>query len=192
MSEFSRKFATQFFGTPLADSAEAFELLANCQGDTVAWTRRARMMFHASPEKALPEMAKASESDLAFWRGLKKNAARADALLTKVKPARNSDYYHSCDLAARQLEFAADMALQLRETADALAGKNFSGEEQAHKYEALSTRQQKMWEEYREIYAATNRPMNLKHLRLAWENSEKELANFAAALRGGEVGPASK
>ena len=37
------------------------------------------------------------------------------------------------------------------------------------------------------MYAATNRPINLKYLCLAWEKSKKDLADFAADLRSGKA-----
>ncbi len=187
MCAFSKAFAIQFFGMPLQDSAEALLLLAKCQGDSPAWIRRARMMFHAAPNEQLPAMAKASKEELDFWKQLKADAGKAHELILKNKPQRNADYVPSFDLAARMLEFAADTALELRATAEAMQKKGFVGEQYARKFEALSERQQKMWPEYRDIYAATNRPINLKYLCTAWQNSKKYLADFAADLRSGEA-----
>ncbi len=184
---YSRSFATEFFGLPLDASAEAFTLLAKCQGDTTAWVRRARMMFHGVPREQIPAMTKASEDELAFWRQLKESAGKAHELLSKGKAQRNADYIRSYDLAARMLEFASDLALQFRATAEAMRGPGFVGEDHARKYEALSERQQRMWTEYREVYAATNRPINLKYLCIAWDKSKKDLEDFAADLRSGEA-----
>ena len=184
---FSKGFAVQFFGLQLADSAEAFTLLAKCQGDTATWVRRARMMFHGAPHEQIPVMAKASEDELAFWRQLKASAAKAHYLLLKGKAQRNADYVRSYDLAARMLEFAADMALECRAAAEAMRAPRFVAEDYARAFEKLSERQQEMWKEYREVYAATNRPMNLKYLAIAWEKSRKDLADFAADLRNGKA-----
>ena len=184
---FSKPFALQFFGLPLADSARAFTLLAKCQGEGTAWLQRARYMFHGEPSKQIPAMAKVSKEELAFWRQLKVEAAKAHELLLKAKAQRNADYITSYDLAARMLEFAADMALQFRASAVAMQQKGFVGEEHARRFEALSERQQKMWTEYHDVYAATNRPINLKYLCLAWEKSKKDLADFAADLRSGKA-----
>ena len=141
---FSKPFALQFFGLPLADSARAFTLLAKCQGEGTAWLQRARYMFHGEPSKQIPAMAKVSKEELAFWRQLKVEAAKAHELLLKAKAQRNADYITSYDLAARMLEFAADMALQFRASAVAMQQKGFVGEEHARRFEALSERQQKM------------------------------------------------
>ena len=184
---FSKGFAVQFFGLPLEQSAEAFTLLAKCQGDTTAWIRRARIMFHGAPQEQIAAMAKASEDELAFWRQLEASAGKSHELLSMGKAQRNADYARSFDLAARMLEFAAELALEYRACAEAMQRPGFVAEDYARVFETLSERQQEMWKEYREVYAATNRPINLKYLAIAWEKSKKDLADFAADLRSAEA-----
>ena len=103
------------------------------------------------------------------------------------KAQRNADYARSFDLAARMLEFAAELALEYRACAEAMQRPGFVAEDYARVFETLSERQQEMWKEYREVYAATNRPINLKYLAIAWEKSKKDLADFAADLRSAEA-----
>jgi hypothetical protein len=187
LDTFSRAFAVQFFGLGSEDAAEAFSLLARSQGDGVVWTTRARMMFHSVPREQIPAMTKAPAEELAFWRDLKALAGRAHVLLKKSAARQNADYLRSYDLAARMLECAADLALQYRATADAMGGPRFDARKHAKAYEDLAARQQALWKEYREMYAATNRPINLRYLARAWDKSQQDLTEFAAALRRGET-----
>jgi hypothetical protein len=132
-------------------------------------------------------MAKASEDELAFWSQLMAGAGKTHELLQMGKAQRNADYVRSFDLAARMLGLAAKLALYYRACADAMQRPGFVAEDFARVFDALSERQQEMWKEYREVYAATNRPINLKHLAIAWEKSKKDLADFAADLRSREA-----
>jgi len=187
LEDYSRAFSLQFFGLDTPDAAQAFTLLAGCQGEGIAWTTRARMMFHGAPKEQIAAMTKATPEDLAFWSHLKECAQRAHILLKKSLPKHNADYLRSYDLAARMLEFAGELALQYRATAEALNHAKFSAKKEAKTYEDLSARQQALGKEYRDVYAATNRPINLRYLAIAWEISKKDLTDFAASLRNGEI-----
>jgi len=180
--EYSKAFATHFFGLS-SDYGEAFALLAACQGTGLENNQRARRMFHSVPAEKLPEMAKAAEADLAFWRDLKASAERAHVLLKKAAPKMNKDILQSHDLAARMLALSADFALAYREVAVAMDAPAFNGRRFAEQFEALSERQQALWLEYRDVYAATNRPINLQYLQIAWDKSKADLAEFARNLR---------
>lgn len=182
--EYSRKFAAQYFGLP-AEYGEAFTLLATCQGEGLANNQRARRMFHSAPKEKLEEMANASDADLVFWRNLKESAGRAHVLLKKAPAKINADYLRVHDLAARMLELSADFALEYREIASAKKAPGFNGGKYADEIDALSARQQALWEEYRAAYEATNRPINLNYLVIAWDTSKKELAEFSRELRMG-------
>ena len=180
---FSPGFALQFFGLATADAAEALTLLATSQGQG----RRARYMAHSKPEDQIPAMTKADEGEIALWRTMKERAGRAHVLLKKSRARRNADYLRSHDLAARILEYAADLALEYRATAEALNAPGFKPRAAAEAYEGLAERQRALWHEYHEVYAATNRPINLRYLVRAWDESTRALEAFAAALRKGEM-----
>lgn len=180
--DYSASFAGHFFGLT-REYGEAFALLATCQGTGLENNQRARRMFHSVPAEKLPEMAKASEADLAFWQALKASSERAHVLLKKASPTLNRDYLHSHDLAARMLGLSADFALAYRAVAVAMDAPEFNGQRFAGEFEALSERQQALWPEYRDVYAATNRPINLKYLQIAWDKSKADLAEFIKALR---------
>ena len=187
IDEFSRVFAEQFFGAGSDLAGQALTLLAKCQGDDLARNTQARMMFHSAPAEQIPKMAQASKEDLDFWRALKDDAGKAHDLIRKTSAKHNADFLRSCDLAARELELAGEPALQYRATAEALRTPGFDGEKQAQIYEQLAARHQALWREYETIYRATNRPINLRYLVLAWDKSKKDLTEFAAKLRSGEA-----
>jgi len=184
--EFSAAFAAQFFGIGARDCAEAFTLLALAQGEGIAWNQRARKMFHAVPAEQVAAMAKARDEELAFWKNLKERAGKAHVLLKKSRTGRNADYLQSYDLAARMLEFAADMALECRATAEALKAPDFKAKKYADAFDALNARQQILRDEYYDVYAATNKPINLRYIATSYDKSKKDLSDFAAALRKGE------
>jgi len=180
---FSPAFALQLFGLETTDAAEALTLLATSQGQG----RRARYMAHSKPEEQIPAMAKANDGELALWRTMKERAGRAHILLKKSRARSNADYLRSYDLAARILEYAADLALEYRATAEAMNAPGFKPRAAAPAYERLAARQRALWHEYREVYAATNRPINLRYLIRAWDESTQAIEAFAAALGKGEM-----
>ena len=128
-------------------------------------------------------MAAASEEDIQYWRNMKDCSSRAHVLLKKSAPRLNADYLHSHDLCARMLELAADLALQYRETAIAQQQPDFNARAHAEKYMALKDRQWALWLEYRDVYLATNRPINTRYLVTAWENSQKALDKLINDLK---------
>jgi hypothetical protein len=180
--EYSPAFAAQYFGLP-AEYGEALTLLATCQGEGLANNQRARRMFHGVPKEKLEEMGKATDADIAFWKNMKDSAARAHVLFKKAPVKMNDDYLQVHDMAARMLELAADFALEYREIASARNTAEFNGRKYAERIDALSARQQALWEEYRAAYVATNKPINLKYLVLAWDKSKQDLAEFSQTLR---------
>jgi len=180
---FSRAFAVQLFALDTADAAEALTLLATSQGQG----RRARYMAHSKPEEQIPALGKAEDGELALWRTMKARAGRAHVLLKKSLARRNADYLRSYDLAARILEYAADLALQYRATAEALNEPGFNPQAEGRIYDGLAARQEALWNEYRAVYAATNRPINLRYLVLAWDESVHALRRLAETLGRGEV-----
>ena len=183
VSAYSDAFAAQFFGAGPDDAGEAITLLAKSQGDTLYGNQKARRMSVSDPAEQIPAMAVASEEDLQYWRNMKDCAARAHVLLKKSAPRLNADYLHSHGLCARMLEFAADLALQYRDTALAKQQPGFNSREHAEKYLALKDRQWALWEEYRDVYLATNRPINIRYLITAWENSQKALDTLIGELK---------
>jgi hypothetical protein len=187
MSAYSAAFAAQFFGAGPGDAGEALTLLAKSQGDTLYGNQKARRMSLSDPAEQLPAMAAASEEDVQYWRNMKDCSSRAHVLLKKSAPRLNADYLHSHDLCARMLEFAADLALQYRETALAQKQPGFTGRAHAEKYQALKDRQWALWEEYRDVYLATNRPINIRYLITAWENSQKGLEGLIEDLQDSKL-----
>jgi len=81
------------------------------------------------------------------------------------------------------LEFAADLALQYRNTALEQKQPDFNGRAHAQKYQALKDRQWALWQEYRDVYLATNRPINIRYLITAWEKSQKGLEKLISELK---------
>ena len=179
---YSSAFAAQFFAGGPDDVGEALTLLAKSQGDKLAYTQWARKMSVSDPAEQIPAMASASET-LQYWRNLKDRAGRAHLLLKKSAPRLNADYLHSHDLCARMLEFAADLALQYRDTALAQKLPEFNVRAHAEKYRALKDRQWALWQEYRDVYLATNRPINIQYLITAWEKSQKALDKLITDLQ---------
>jgi hypothetical protein len=182
MDAYSAAFAAQFFGAGPGDAGEALTLLAKSQGGTLYGNQKARRMSVSDPAEQIPAMAAASDEELQYWRNMKECSSRAHVLLKKSAPRLNADYARSHDLCARMLELAADLALQYRDTALAQKQPGFNGRAHAEKFQALKDRQWALWEEYRDVYLATNKPINIHYLITAWENSQKALEKLIANL----------
>ena len=182
---YSAAFAVQYFGALPEDAGVALTLLAKSQGDTLYGNQKARRMSVSDPAEQLPALAAASEEDIQYWRNMKDCAGRAHLFLKKSAPRLNADYLGSHDLCARMLEFSADLALQYRETALAQKQPDFNGRAHAEKYQALKDRQWALWEEYRDVYLATNKPINIRYLITAWENSQQALDVLIKNLQDG-------
>lgn len=184
---YSAAFAAQFFGISEPAVGEGLTLLARAQGDTLGGFTKARKMSYSNPKEQIPVMGKASDDELAFWRTIKERAERGCILLRKNRALNNADYLKSHDLAARMLVFAADLALQYRVTAEAIAAGKLDTKKEAETYAAFAERQKELWKEYSATYEATNRPVNLRYLVIAFDNSIKALQAFAEELRHGKV-----
>lgn len=182
MNAYSAAFAAQFFAANPAEVGEALTLLAKSQGDSLSGNRKARYMSVSDPAEQIPKLAEASEQEIVFWQNMKQAANRAHLLLKKCRPRLNADYLKSHDLCARMLEFAADLALQYRKTAVDQKKPEFKPRAHARLYQELKHRQQALWEEYRDVYLATNRPINVRYLVLAWEKSQKALEKYINEL----------
>lgn len=179
---YSPAFARQFFGVGSNELDQALTLLAKCQSER----RGAHQLAHSSPKDQVPAMGQADEALVALWKKVKDDAGAAHKLIRKTRAANNAAYLLSHDLAARILEYAGDLALQYRATAVAMKQPDFNAAKEADAYEAFADRQAELWEEYEERYSATNRPINLRYLVKAWDESIDALLGFAEALRRGE------
>jgi hypothetical protein len=183
MDAYSAAFAVQYFAAEPDSAGEALTLLATSQGDTLAGNQKARRMSVSDPAEQLPAMAAVSEEEVKYWQNMKDCASKAHVLLKKSAPHLNADYLQSHDLCARMLEFAADLALQYRDTALTQKQPNFNGRAHAEKFQELKKRQWALWEEYRDTYLATNKPINIQYLITAWENSQKALDQLINTLK---------
>ena len=96
-------------------------------------------------------------------------------LLYKVKPTRNTDYYQSIVLSSKQLQWSGDVALAFRalseqmDSALALSEQTdkykFDAKAITDRFEALLKQRAVLWDDYRRVYLATNRPKNIPHLQ---------------------------
>lgn len=183
IAEFSPTFALQFYGSDSPDLAKALTLLAQCQGNQLS---KAAEFFHADPAESIRVLAAIpDQASIAWWTELKQAADAAATALQSVRPARNADYLRSTALAARMSQFAADMAIELNAVAQELSKPEFDHQAHASRIEALADRHRTLWNDYRDAYLATNRPINLKYIERLWLAKHTELTDTAARIRAG-------
>jgi len=180
LDDYSRAFARSFFGVDSAPFAEALTRLARCQGDDLAHVAWARRLLHDDVRQRVLEMMGQQDGELSFWNNLKAESEAAHAVFSDTHARRNADYLRSVDLSARMLACAADMALAYRRVAQSTAAPPAGTEEVVPLLNELEARHRALWEEYRQVYAATNRPLNLNHIGAAWNRTSDELAALAA------------
>lgn len=185
MDAFSRTFAAQFFGSGEATLAEALTRLARCQGDDLSRVCQARQMLHCDPEAAVWSMAGADDATLKFWNTLAAESASVHGTLATMKPALNADYLATLDLAARLLHSAAEMALAFHNVGNMMAKADFNREEAAARLDGLAESHEALWEAYRQVWLATNRPLNMVHLGRVWSETTDGISRLAGEIRSG-------
>ena len=185
MPEYSSGFATQFYGIGDETLAAALTRLARCQGEDLSRTCQARFMFHCEPAEGVWGMADANEETLAFWNTLDAETRAVHDALLGVRPAENADYVRTVDLAARMLNASAEMALTFHRIGATMERAEFDREDAAAALESLAGRHGGLWEEYEATWRATNRPINLDHIRGVWSGTTEGLKTLAAEIRAG-------
>jgi len=180
--EYSRDFALHYFHSDSPKLAEALTRMAQSQGDR---SHRARFLFHTDTVTNVRNMAKADEHEMAYWNTLKEYSGQAHDILKDIRVRSNRDYLRSVDLAARMLQWSADMAFACRALAQSVDKPDFNAEFYAKALEKLAKRQEKLWPKYRDTYATTNRPINLKHIQKVWDWTHEQIMVAAQDLRSG-------
>ena len=189
LETFAGQYARTYYGVDDNAFTNAFTRLARCQGDDLSHTTWARRLFHDDARQRVLGMVGAGEEELAFWRNLKTEAGAAHDVFAKTTPPQNADYLRSVDLAARMLVCAADMALTYHDAAQVLGDASADKEAVVAAFRELETRHRALWEEYKTVYAATNRPLNLNHLGTAWLRASDELAALTNDIASGDFPP---
>jgi Glycosyl hydrolase family 20, catalytic domain/Glycosyl hydrolase family 20, domain 2 len=183
--EFSPAFSLSFFGTAAPELSEALSRLARCQGDTPPRSQQARILFHSVPKEAVVTTAGADADTMAWWANLKQESESAHGLLEKLNTPRNNDYLESIDLAARILACAADMALAYHDIGQAMSEEPFDAARYSAQLRALETRHRALWDEYRRVWLATNRPLNLNRIGPLWTGVSDALGKLAQEMTAG-------
>ncbi|MFH1739244.1 MAG: family 20 glycosylhydrolase [bacterium] len=184
--EFSKPFALHFFKSNSDSLAKALTLLAECQGERRNY---ARYFFHTDPVENIKAMAKINEDELTYWDKVHGNSGIAHEILQQTQPGTNADYLRTIDLSARLLYFTADMAYCCRQLAENMARPPIDTEHFAKSFEKIAERQQELWQDYRETYATTNRPINLRHIQKIWDSIHEQLLTLGKDLRSGKFPP---
>jgi hypothetical protein len=189
LEKFSERFAQTYYGVYDDAFAEALTRLARCQGDDLSHTTQARRMLHDDARQQVLAMVGQGEDALAFWRSLKAESEAAHAVIAQTQAPRNADYLRSVALAARILTCAADMALTYHAVAQGLGDDAVDSAMLVQQLKDLEARHRALWEEYRVVYAATNRPLNLNHIGASWKTASDEIAALAADISSGGFPP---
>ena len=85
------------------------------------------------------------------------------------------------------------MALSCRSLAEGLEkDPDLNTEVYSYRFEAFTERYERLWQEYVEAYAATNRPLNLGPIDELWSWMHDQLDSTAHLLYFGEFSPKSK
>ena len=183
MPEYSSAFTRQFYGSGDDRIATALTRLAGCQGDDLKHVCQARFMFHCNPEEGVWGMTGATEETLAFWNKLALETQGVHEALTEAIPAQNADYARTMDLAVRMLNTSAEMALTFNRIATAMEQSDFDREKAAGELESLAEKHGALWSEYKSVWLATNRPINLNHIVKVWSGTTDGLKVLAADIR---------
>ncbi len=85
------------------------------------------------------------------------------------------------------MQFTAELALLCRSLGLQLDKPNLAAKDFADRLDALAVRQQELWKDYQKVYSATNRPINLKHIAVAWDYMHQQLVETARQLRAGKL-----
>ncbi len=185
MEAFSSAYAAQFFGTADPAISNALTRLARCQGPDLSMTCKARFMFHTDAEEAVWSMADASEDTLAFWKNLESDAKSVHEALATARAARNEDWLHIVDLAARMLECSARMAQTFHAIGAGLNEPGFDRNRWAGELDTLAASHAALWDDYKAVWLATNRPLNIEHIGKVWSATTEGMKKLAQDLRAG-------
>ena len=186
IAEFADEFALHFFGSDSPELARALTLLAECQGDRGG---SAREVVHDEIKNILDRMSKADENELAFWQKIHRDAESARDLLKRQRPSRNAEYIPAFVLSANMFVFSADLAMLSYEMARDIAADTFNSHKYTTALDRLAKRHKALGNEYHRVYAATNRPINLKYIDDQWEWMHGELSGLATRIRAKEFPP---
>jgi len=185
LEEYTAAFARSFYGVGSDMFADALTRLARSQGDDLAHTTWARRLLHDDVRQRVLGMMGQNDAVLAFWRNLKTESEAAHAIFADTKAPRNDDYLRSVDLAAQLLTCAADMALVYHQVGQVLDDPEAEREAALQSLKNIEARHRALWTEYRDVYAATNRTLNLNHIGAAWNRTSDELASLATDMESG-------
>lgn len=190
VDEFARAFTLQYFASPANELSKALTALHHCQQGRFHYVRG---FFQTEPLPLVRKMAEADDQEIAYWQGIRNAAASAIAALETAHVRKNFGDLKSIALAARMLEFTADLVLLCRGLGQEMASPNFDHQGYAGRFEALATRQRAMWNDYRLIYQATNRPMNIVHIQQVWDWMHQQLIDTTRQVQAGHLtsGPAT-
>jgi hypothetical protein len=81
------------------------------------------------------------------------------------------------------LNASAEMALLFHRIASTMEQDDFAREEAAVKLDSLAEKHGALWAEYKTVWQATNRPVNLNHIVKVWSATTDGLKALAADLR---------
>ena len=190
MEAYSAAFATQCFGSADTRLAGALTRLAQCQGADTTRSTQARFMFNSDALETVYAMSTAKEEDLRYWQQLQKETKDVCAILEVTPVPVNGDYLRTINLAAKMLGCSADMALDCRALALDMEKPDLNRTSYTMKMGQLASQHETLKQQYRAVWEATNRPLNLNRIEKMWTPTIASFRELAAALASGTF-PAS-